>query len=383
MGRIIPKFAFLAAFVVAAQPPGRVAVGEEEIALLDAPKGRKDFSCGAGHWDPSLGFDLRYHAGWQAELPAKQLPDRSARYRVVLRVRPVGGEPLYITDSLRSPPRSRARGNKVVLWGGFVVGPGKYDVDWLLRDPQNRYCTAHWSVSVKPDDDVRLAIAPNTAAAPWSSLPPAEMTSGGLRHRVKLLVNLSNTRPGRATLDRRDLAAVAAMLRTVAREPRFAEFDIVAFNMQEERVIYEASGAKGLDFHALGEALGSLRLGVVDYKKLADRNSATRFLTTLLARHLAPPLEGSPGPECVIIVGPKIFLSKNVPKEAMAAFEGARVPVFYLNYVPRIRGMPWRDTVGNAVRAYGGNEYRITTPKELGEALAEILERLNTARASR
>lgn len=357
-------------------------VGNDEIAVLNESSSRKEFRCDPKHWKPSLGFDLRYHAGWQAELHARDLPRQAARFRVVLRVTPLGAEAVHITDSLGSPPREKAHGGRVSLWGNFVLGPGKYKVDWLLRDPQNRFCSSHWNVTVKHDDDVRIAIDPGVVALPWTVAPRQPGNEpAGRRFNVKILANFSNTRPGRAVLDRRYASAVGAILRTIAREPRFARFSLVAFNMQEERVIHESKDSTRIDFRALSEAMSTMRLGVVDINRLADKNSATRFLTTLLTTHLAP--AGGARPDAVLIVGPKLFLDRDVPKEAMQAIEGAGAPVFYLNYVPYIRSMPWRDSVGHAVKQYGGDEYRITTPKELGEAMTEIfgsLDRASTAK---
>ncbi|MEZ5356072.1 MAG: hypothetical protein R2762_25845 [Bryobacteraceae bacterium] len=381
MGRIISNLALWAAIaapVASAQPPGQVMVTNGELELLDSKASRKDFDCKIRRWSPSLGFDLRYHSFWVAELKPKELPERGGRYRLVVRARPeAGGDATHLTDSLRAPPRAQAKGKTVALSGGFVLGPGKYRVDWLLRDPAGGYCTSHWDVTVKADDNVRLAIEPNTVAPPWGTASRPAVAPGARQFHVKILANFSNTRQGRATLDRRDSSAVAAIVRAIAREPRFGTFSTVAFNMQEERVLYEAANAPRIDFRALGQAMATMRLGVVDFKKLADRNSATRFLTGLLTRHLSPPPSEATKPDCVIIVGPKFFLDRSVPKEAMAALEGSRAPVFYLNYVPRVRSMPWRDAVGAAVKTYGGYEFRITTPQELGKALEDILSKLD------
>ena len=65
----------------------------------------------------------------------------------------------------------------------------------------------------------------------------------------------------------------------IAREPRIHKFSIVAFNMQEQRVIYRQEAASQIDFPALGKALRSLNLGTVDLKRLTQKHGDTEFLT--------------------------------------------------------------------------------------------------------
>jgi len=330
-----------------------------------------------------LGFDLRYLAGWQATMKPQEFQPAGDRLRVVIRVMPEkeGNRPLSLADSLTLPSRDRMGGREIMISGGFALGEGRYQVDWLVRDGRDRYCSSHWSIEVKGGGDFRLAIAPHTAtpinpgrgrrgAAP----EPAPADNGGRKFKIKILANFSNTNPRRSTLNMQDALAVASILRTVAREPRFDKLTLVAFNMQEERVIYESGETTRIDFGALGEAISGLQLGVIDYERYADKNSGTKFLTRLLSAHLDPRAHSA---DAVLVVGPKLFLDKKVPKEATEALSGAAAPVFYLNYVASPRMMPWRDTMGSAVRTYGGKEFRITYPKQLAEALGEMLRQLD------
>jgi len=64
-----------------------------------------------------------------------------------------------------------------------------------------------------------------------------------------------------ASLQPLDTSALVSILRSIFREPRIGKFSIIAFNMQEQRVVYRQDGADRIDFPALGEALTSLNLG--------------------------------------------------------------------------------------------------------------------------
>ena len=52
-----------------------------------------------------------------------------------------------------------------------------------------------------------------------------------------------------------DTTALVSILRTISRDPRIGKFSIVAFNMQEQKVIYRQDDASRIDFPALGNAL--------------------------------------------------------------------------------------------------------------------------------
>ena len=58
-----------------------------------------------------------------------------------------------------------------------------------------------------------------------------------------------------------DTVALVSILRRISREPQFGKFSLVAFNIQEQRVLYRQSSSERIDFPALGHALESMKLG--------------------------------------------------------------------------------------------------------------------------
>ena len=85
---------------------------------------------------------------------------------------------------------------------------------------------------------------------------------------VKVLVNFAPQNSRSATLQPLDTSALTAILRNISRDPRIGKFTIVAFNLQEHRVVYRQDNAEKIDFPALGEALDSISPGTVDLKRL-------------------------------------------------------------------------------------------------------------------
>ena len=97
--------------------------------------------------------------------------------------------------------------------------------------------------------------------------------------RVKVLINFAPQQGYAASMQPIDISALVSILRNISREPRICKFSIVAFNMNEQRVVYRQDDADQIDFPGLGKALASLKLGMVDYKKLSDPHSGSDFLS--------------------------------------------------------------------------------------------------------
>ena len=78
---------------------------------------------------------------------------------------------------------------------------------------------------------------------------------------------------------RRTPAPSSAILRRISSDPQIGKVSVVAFNLQEQRVLYRQEDASEIDLLALGEALKSLKLGSVDLRILKEKHSDRDFLT--------------------------------------------------------------------------------------------------------
>ena len=163
-----------------------------------------------------------------------------------------------------------------------------------------------------------------------------------------------------------------SILRSIAREPRIGKFSIVAFNMQEQRVIYRQDEAEQIDFPSLGDALASLKLGTIDLKRLSQKHGDTEFLTGLITQEM----NSKEQPDALIFAGPKVMLEENVPVETLKEVGDLEYPVFYMNYNFNPQANPWRDAIGNTVKFFKGQEYTISRPRDLWNAWTEIMSRI-------
>ncbi len=204
--------------------------------------------------------------------------------------------------------------------------------------------------------------------------------AGDVPLNVKVLVNFAPQNSHAATLQPLDMNALVAILRSIAREPRIGRFSIVAFNMQQQRVLYRQEASEQIDFPSLGEALNSLKLGTVDLKKLGQKHGDTEFLTDLITKEMK---DTKNRPDALIFAGPKVMLDQTVPQENLKEIGQIEYPVFYMNYNFNPQSNPWRDAIGNTVKFFRGAEYTISRPPDLFRAWSEIMSRIVKFRVGR
>jgi hypothetical protein len=372
--------------VMLAGPNGHVNIFNSDLAVLEAGEARKDLACTVNPSKPVLGFDLRFHAGYDVTIPLKDLAGGENSLNILFRVeqqnRP--DHPIYFMQHVRVPRLEDDAKGEAYLQGGFDLGEGSYHVDWLMRDRAERVCSFSWdseaALPVK-DRSINLAIASGEIqradGEQFKEEPPVQRVSNEPPLSVKVLVNFAPQNASSAALQPVDTSALVSILRSISREPRIGKFSIVAFNMQEERVVYRQEGVDRIDFPALGAALGSLNLGTIDLKRLGEKHGDTEFLSGLVRKEVC----SSPGrPDALIFAGPKVMLDANVPQDALKEAGDVNFPVFYMNYNLNPQAVPWKDAISHTVRFFRGYEYTISRPRDLWFAVTEMVSRIVKSR---
>jgi hypothetical protein len=366
----------------ASSPGGMVRLFNSDAAILESEDVRKDLNCTVNPSKTLLGFDLKFHAGYEVTLPIKELAGSDNQLTIVFRVTSENhkDEPVYLSQHINVPQLEPDAGGSAYLPGTFDIGEGKYHVAWLMRDRSERICSYFWdteaSLSAK-DKQMALDITPGVIepsdAEPFKEEAPVEREQHGGPLNVKVVVNFAPQDSGSATLQPLDTNALLSILRNIAREPRIGKFSIVAYNMQEQRVLYRQENAAQIDFPALGKSLASLNLGTVDLKRLSQKHGDTEFLSNLITKELKD--EKQP-PDAVIFAGPKVMLDDGLPPETFKQLSDVKTPVFYMNYNLNPQNNPWRDAIGNAVRYLKGMEYTISRPRDVFFSWTEIMGRI-------
>jgi hypothetical protein len=358
-------------------PDGRVRLHTSDLAIFMAGEERDDLPCTVVPNEPVLGFDLQFHASYEVAMPLRELAGGGDLLSILFRVTPESRprEPVHFTQKIRVPDIEDDAKGTAYLHGTFDLGKGRYQVDWLMRDRLGRVCSSFWEAEANlegKDSDIALSIEPSvvrpTQPEQFTEEPPVIRTKDASLN-VKVLVNFAPQNEHAATLQPLDTSALVSILRTISREPRIGKFSVVAFNLHEQRVLYKQSNADRIDFPALGESLDSLELGTVDLARLSDKGGETRFLAKLMNREFRDEVQ----PDALILAGPKAMLGRSISKDDLALLGQVGYPIYYMNYNLNPRDMPWRDTIGSAVKHLNGREYTITRPRDLWHAVTEMV----------
>lgn len=360
---------------------GSVRLIQTDLAGLEVDEPKTDLPCTVTPAKAALGFDLRMHAGYQVSIPLRELAGLENRLTIIFRVTPEGkkDQPTYLTQVFKVPPIEQDARGDTYLEGSYDLGEGNYHVDWLMRDLAERVCSNHWDVEAKLPDrdrDVALELAPGEIAASaletYQEDAPVERAQDQPGLNVKVLVNFAPPSANSAVLQPLDRNALLSILRSITREPRVGKFSIVAFNLQEQRILFRQDDTSRIDYTGLGEALENLNLGTVDVKRLSQKHGETLFLADLIQRETG----GNQPPDALVFAGPKAMLEQNVPGDELKKVGAVGYPVFYMNYNLHPEKVPWRDAIGNIVRFFRGTEYTITRPRDMWFAVTEMISRI-------
>jgi hypothetical protein len=367
--------------MVASDFAGPVRIFNTDMAVLELQEPRKDLPCTVTPSKALIGFDLKFHVGFEVNVPLRDLAGSENLLTILFRVRAEdrADSAIYFTQRVRVPQIEEEAKGDAFLQGSFDLGEGKYHVDWLMRDRSERVCSSYWDVEATlsaRDRQMVLQVTPGVIRASDSEQfkeePPVERAREEPPLNVKVLVNFAPQNALASTLQPIDTSALVSILRTISRDPRIGKFSLTAFNLQEQRVVFRQADADRIDFPALGEALRSLNLGTVDLKRLSQKHGDTEFLADLIKKEVGVP----PHPDALIFAGPKAMLEQNVQPETLKEVGELDYPVFYMNYALNPQASPWRDSISHAVRFFKGYEFTISRPRDLWFAVTDMVSRI-------
>jgi len=369
--------------------PSGLHMMNTDLAVMEAQDVRKDLACTVTPAKPVLGFDLRFHAGYEVAVPLKELSGSENKLTILFRVTSSEhkDDPVYFSQHIRVPSIDEDAKGDANLGGIFDLGEGSYHVDWLMRDRSERVCSFYWdSEATLPakDKQIALEMAPGTIRHSQDEQfiedPPIERTpSAGAPLNIKVLVNFAPQNFDSPALRPLDTVALVSILRRISREPQFGKFSLVAFNIQEQRVLYRQSSSERIDFPALGQALQSVKLGTIDLKRLSQKHGDTDFLTDLIKKEMS----AEDHPDALVFAGPKIMLDAAVPQDTLTPIAtDVDYPVFYMNYNLNPQAVPWKDSISRAVKVFRGTEYTISRPRDLWYSVTEMVSRIVKSRHS-
>ena len=334
----------------------------------------KQIPCKARKFKPRLDLEFRLHTGYWVELPFKELIGPQTVWRMQLVVEPISpesAEPVTIEQFIETGAVPQTVKGTVEMSGSFAVGEGSYRATWHLTERFGRYCSVAWNVEAKRgrrDRDVPLALEPGEIRPARSYLfrqeEPVDRSLAGGDLNLKVFLNLDTGSRRRATVRPWLIAPMVAVMRNLFRRPEFGEFALVAYSQEDQKVLYRSDYAEDFNFQAMGSAVRRLAPATVDFRDLA-RDSETNFIEKLLSDEL----RNDDRTDAIVFIGYEHREGKKIPKDRVMKLDPPRAPVFYFNFAWH----PWNTTLGNAVKTWGGSQFRIRSPRELLQAVEKVV----------
>src|SRR5260370_24363193 len=140
--RLVPVLGLLVTPILRAQsliessgPSGLVGIFNEDSAVLEAQEPRKDLPCGVNPIKPQLGFDMKFHAGYEISIPLRELSGAEDLLTTIFRLTPENkkDEPIYFSQRISDPAIDPDALGNAYLQGYYDIVECKYHVVSLIR----------------------------------------------------------------------------------------------------------------------------------------------------------------------------------------------------------------------------------------------------------
>jgi hypothetical protein len=319
----------------------------------------------------------------------------------MFRVRPASApsQPTYFWHRFNIPAKppqvTNLRKLEFSVGGGFLLGPGKYSVDWMLLDSTGRRCRQSWSLKADPKN-AGVVTPPNTVESGdrqfWSGFPE---NSANPSH-VTVFLHAAPIRPRRyvSKLSPWDRQVLLSSLISLLRDGGFTSASVVVFDLERRQVLYREPQFSRRGLRDLARQLATANLSTISMDVLTAGPSPADFLQGLLRAELKDP---KPNGSFVFLgttwrAGPKL---PPVPPDLREAapptwFLALSTPYFAQHRDPIRQPLPPRDlpldlqpptdldSVTSLVRSLKGKVIPIYRPVDL----ASGIRLLNTGRAT-
>jgi hypothetical protein len=348
------------------------------VKALEPLPGEKPLRCEVTPIRPSLNFGFRFQAGYVVSVPMNQYSGTGHGWSMVTRITPEGGgqKPVYLASRVRLPPIPKTK-LEAEVGGGYLLGEGRYDVNWTLLDDAGRICRGSWRVDARlgrRERQLKLAIAPDTVAdfTLRGRSEGKRDTDDAAPIRLTVLLNAAPLFPLRTRLRASDRVILTGLLSSLLERVPARSVRLVVFNLDQQKTLLRqdsfAPGALG----RVAQALNGTELGLVDYHVLQNPRGHVEYLASLMNQELRAEAPS----DVVVFLGPETRFGDKVP-QAELEYPGGNAPQFFnFQFRPYFRAGPsFPDSISLATAKVKGKTIVIRTPADFAKAIEQIEHR--------
>lgn len=359
--------------------PGRLPAA---IKNFEPKKNERALACNVDLVPPQLNFSLRFQAGYIVAVPAKQFVGSGHRLRSVLRVVPeTDPHPVFLASFSRLPNIPRTA-HKLELAGLYLVGEGRYSVDWMLVDDAGRICRKSWRIEARlgsSERGLRPGIPPGTVAeASFRRWSPQEDDDGDVPlRRITILLHAAPLAPNTTRLRPQDrimlLGSLASLLESLpARRVR-----LVVFNLDQQKELFRQDDLMPESFPQVAQAMNDLQLQLVDYRTLENQRGHIDLVAALINQEI----HSASTSDAVFFLGPPSRYLDKLPPSAFGESSDMPPQFFFFQYKPYWRrGAELPDSIALAVKKLKGKTILIHTPADFARAIKQAGAQLSTGK---
>jgi hypothetical protein len=332
---------------------------------------------------PALDFQFRFQTGYSINVPMDQYAGPKHGWLIVTRVtRPDSEPPAYLVARVRLPevPPTNV---KVDTFGGFLVGAGRYHVEWAMFDDTGRACRKEWNIEAKlkhGERNVKLDIPPGTVGDFSGKGFPARARArdDAPPLRLTILLHAAPVSPRRTSLRNNDRILLMSTLASLAGSVPALSVRLEVFNLDKQRIVFNQEDFTLESLGRVSQALNDMELDAIDYRTLQKPGGHVDLLSDLINRELASPKPS----DAVVFLGPASRYLDAMPSSAVDA-TATRLRFFYFQYRPlRMRGPMLPDSITHAIERVKGRLIHITSPADFANAIVQLERAAATARLS-
>jgi len=337
------------------------------------PAGSTPLRCDASYIRPVLNFSFRFQAGYVVRVPMDQYLGPGHTWVVWERITP-DGDPdraVYLGDKFMLPDVPKTNIELPVV-GGYLLGEGRYHVDWMMWDDQGRVALKHWTLEAErtyANRNVKIAMAPGTVAQfslrGAGAVRPADDAAA---IRLTVLLDAAPMSWRRMRLRAADQIMLLGGLSALLERVPAKSVRLVVFNLDQQKELYRNAKFSLDDLDQVGQVMNQTELGRVDYHILQRPRGHLDFLAGLMNREVR---ETEPS-DVVLVLGPRSRFTDKIPSQDLQK-SGGPPRFLYLQYQPFLRAradVP--DTIRLAVKTLRGKTLIIRTPADFARGIEQV-----------